>query len=286
MLGISSLELPRSQMTNFTDRVAKSVGRHFVTLSCVQYPPGSDEMRIHVFSGFVVAIAGEWFYMTAGHILRDIRSALQSGSTFNIWRFGDQTAGNKFNDTAIPYAFAAEQWFLLEDESRGLDYATVYIGGLYRQQLEAGGVSALDKNAWGDHATEHDHWALIGIPQETVSYDGKTVISARVVMVPLLATDAPPVADQKAENQFYAKLADDSEEFVQDVVGMSGGPVFMLSQIDEAWKYKVIGVQSGWYPSTRVVAICPFATFGKALEPVVEEVLHLANQANGGAGVA
>jgi hypothetical protein len=33
-------------------------------------------MRIHLFSGFVVDIAGEWFYVTAGHILRDIRKAL------------------------------------------------------------------------------------------------------------------------------------------------------------------------------------------------------------------
>lgn len=268
-------------MTNFTDSVAKSVGRHFVTLSCVQYPRGSDEMRVHVFSGFVVAVAGQWFYMTAGHILRDIRKALEGGSTFNFWRFGDQTAGNRFNNTAIPYDFNIEQWFVLEESDAGLDYATVHIGGLYRQQLDAGGVTALDKNAWGDHLAEHEYWALIGIPQETVSYDRETIISARFVMAPLLPTDAPPLAEQKAQNQFYAKLADDSEQFVQDVVGMSGGPVFMLRQVNDSWKYKVIGVQSGWYPSTRVVAVCPFATFGQALEPVVEEALLLARQAGG-----
>lgn len=273
-------------MTNFTDRVAKSVGRHFVTLSCIQYPRGSDEMRVHVFSGFVVAVAGEWFYMTVGHILRDIRSALEGGSIFDIWRFGDQTAGNRFNDTAIPYAFDIEQWFVLEDTNAGLDYATVHIGGLYRQQLEAGGVTALDRNAWGDHLTEHEHWALIGIPQETVSYDGKTIICARVVMAPLHPTDAPPLAEQKAENQFYAKLADGSEQFVRDVDGMSGGPVFMLRQVHDSWKYKVIGVQSGWYPLTRVVAVCPISTFGEALEPVVEEALLLVGNAGGTSGAA
>lgn len=238
-------------------------------------------MRVHVFSGFVVAVAGQWFYMTAGHILRDIRKALEGGSTFKIWRFGDQTAGNRFNNTAIPYDFNIEQWFVLEESDAGLDYATVHISGLYRQQLDAGGVTALDKNAWGDHLAEHEHWALIGIPQETVSYDRETIISARFVMTPLLPTDAPPLAEQKVQNQFFAKLADDSEQFVQDVVGMSGGPVFMLRQINDSWKYKVIGVQSGWYPSTRVVAVCPFATFGQALEPVVEEALLLARQAGG-----
>lgn len=273
-------------MTDFTERVARSVGRHFVTLSCVQHPPGSASMEVHVFSGFIVAVKGEWFYVTAGHILRDIRHALAAGSRFDIWRFGDQTAGNRFKDTAIPYDFDLSKWFVLEDADAGLDYATVHIGGLLRQQLEVGGVTALDRNAWGDHVIEHDHWALIGIPRETVAYDGETIISARVVMAPLIPTEPPPLAEQKAENQFYAKLADDSEAFVRDVDGMSGGPVFMLHQVDQTWKYKVIGVQSAWYRSSRVVAVCPFSSFGLALEPVVEEALGLASAAGSGASAA
>lgn len=262
-------------MNNFTESVAKSVGRHFVTLTCVQHQAGSNDRKVHVFSGFVVAVKGEWFYMTAGHILRDIRQALESGSTFDIWRFGDQTAGNHFRDTAVPYDFDLDKWLVLEDAEAGLDYATVHIGGLLRRLLEAGGVVALDRNAWGDHVTEHEHWALVGIPSETVAYDGKTVITARVVMAPLVPMEAPPLADRRAQNQFYAQLADDSEVFVRDVDGMSGGPVFMLHRVEEIWKYRVIGVQSAWYRSSRVVAVCPFASFGEALEPMVEEALQL-----------
>lgn len=268
-------------MMSFTKRVANSIGRHFVTLSCVQYPPDSDEKHVHVFSGFFMDVKGEWFYMTAGHILRDVRVALETCSTFDVWRFGDQTAGNRFQDTAIPYAFDMEQWLVLEDADVGLDYAAVHIGGLYRKQLEAGGVTALDKNAWGDHLSEHDHWVLAGIPKETVSFDGKTIISAKFVMAPLTSTDAPPHAGRRAENKFYAKLADDSERFVSDIDGMSGGPVFMLRLIDDTWKYKVIGVQSAWYPSSRVVAVCPFATFGEELEQIVEAALQLAGAADG-----
>ncbi len=178
-------------MNTFTDRVARSIGRHFVSLSCVQHPPNGGEMRIHVFSGFVVDVAGQWFYVTAGHILRDIQKAMDCGSIFDIWRLGDQTAGNRFNNAAIPYAFDPNHWFVLEDADVGLDYATTHLGGLYRQQLETGGVTAIAKNAWSDPLAEHDHWALVGIPTETVSYDGKTVISARIVMAPLLPTDAP-----------------------------------------------------------------------------------------------
>ena len=263
-------------MTTLTDRFARTVGHHFVTLSCVQHPHDSGQMRVNVSSGFMVEVAGEWFYVTAGHILRRIQTAIEAGSTFDVWRFGDQTAGNRFNNTAVPCLFEHDKWFVLEDSSTGLDYATVHIGGLYRQQLEAGGVTAIAKNAWSDHLAEHNHWALVGIPSETVSYDGKSLISARVVVAPLSPTEAPPAAEQKALNQFYAKLAPDSEQFVSDIDGMSGGPIFMLKYVNETWKYSVIGVQSGWYPQSRVVAACPFTTFANALEPVVEEALLLA----------
>jgi hypothetical protein len=123
-------------LTDFTRSVAKSVGKHFVTLSCVQRPPGSPE-SILVFSGFVIDVSGEWFYVTAGHILRDICAALASGSLFGVWRLDDQTAGNRFGGKAVPYDFNAEKWLVLRDATIGLDYATVHLGDFYRRQLEA-----------------------------------------------------------------------------------------------------------------------------------------------------
>lgn len=213
----------------FTDRVAKSVGRHFVTLSCVH-----------------------------------------------------QTAGNRFNNTAIPYAFGVEQWCVLEDSTIGLDYAAVHLGGLYRPQLEAGGIIPIAKDAWSHHVAEHDHWALVGIPRESVSYDGETMISARFVMAPLSQAEPPALAHQKADNQFFAKLADDSVGFVKDLVGMSGGPIIALRKEAGTWEYGVIGVQSAWYPSARIIAACPFTSFAKALEPVVEEALSKVQRMSGG----
>lgn len=273
-------------MTNFNECVAKSIGRHFVSLSCVQTRPNSDEDIIHVFSGFVMAVRGEWFYITAGHTLKDVRAALQGGSTFDIWRFGDQTASNRFQNIAVPYAFNIEQWFVLEDANLGLDYATVHIGGICRKQLEAGGVTALDRNAWGDHLADHDYWALAGIPKESVFYDGKTIISAKFVVVSITYCEAPELAECAVQNKFYARLADDSECIVNDIDGMSGGPVFLLRFVDDTWKYKVIGVQSSWFRSYRIVAVCPVATFGEALEPIVQEALELIVDRGGTTSVA
>lgn len=265
-------------MSNLTRRVAQTVGKHFVTLSCVQYPPADSPAKVLVFSGFVVDVSGEWFYVTAGHILRDIRTALASDSSFDIWRLDDQTAGNRFNGKAVPYDFDAESWFVLEDVRTGLDYAAVHLRDFYRLQLEAGGVTPIARNAWSDHVTEHDHWILVGIPSETVEYDGETVITGRVVMSPLVPANEPDLAGDRANNQFYAKPIDGSDQFFNDADGMSGGPVFTLKKVSGQWVYGVMGVQSAWYSTSKILAICPFSSFGLALEEVVAEARAIQTQ--------
>ena len=204
---------------DFTNLVAKNVGKHFVTLSCVQHPSSNSPEKLHVFSGFIVDVLGEWFYITAGHILRDINTALAAGSLFDIWRLGDQTAENQFNGTAVPYDFDSRTWLAIYDEIRGLDYAAVHLGNFYRRQLEAGGVIAIPKNSWGDHVTESNHWVLMGIPSETVNYDEETIITAKVIMVPLIEAEEPCQAGVKAQNQFYAKPIDNSESIFKDADG-------------------------------------------------------------------
>lgn len=273
-------------MTDLTCRVAQTLGKHFVTLSCVQHSSTGSPEKILVFSGFVVDVSGEWFFVTAGHILRDICTELGSGSSFDVWRLDDQTAGNPFNGIAVPYEFDEKTWLVLRDATTGLDYAAVHLGDFYRRQLEAGGVVAIARNAWSDHLTEHDHWVLVGIPSETVVYDGKTVITARVVMSPLSPADEPVLAGEKAQNQFYAKPIDGSERFFKDADGMSGGPVFALKKLEGQWMYGVIGVQSAWYRTRKTLAICPFSSFGFALEEVVAEVRAIQSQSAGSSSAA
>lgn len=257
---------------NLNERFMKSVGRHFVTLSCVRTIQGQQEERTFVFSGFLIEVHDLWFYVTAGHILRDIRKAVSQGATFDIWRLGDQTAGNRFNNTAIPFGFDIDRWGVIENEELGLDYAVVPLEELYCRQLQAGGARPIARVAWGDHATEHDHWALVGVPSETVSYDGNTLITAKVVVAPLEPSDAPSGSGSKAQNQFYGRLKDDSAGMLKDVDGMSGGPIFALKKVAGTWKYSVIGVQSAWYEKSRIIAACPLSSFAVALEELVSSV--------------
>lgn len=259
-------------VSSFSERLFKTVGRHFVSLSCVQRPPAKNEERILVFSGFLVEVGGVWFYVTSGHILRDIRAALNVGVVFDVWRLDDQTAGNQFRGVALPYAFDIDKWLVMENQEIGLDYAAVPLDWIYRRQLEVGRAIPIGRVAWGDQLTEHDHWILVGIPSETVAYDQETIITGRIVMMPLEHAEEPENAGHKAENKFYARLKNVGD--IKDIEGMSGGPVFAFKKIEGEWRYKVIGVQSSWYRSTRRIAVCPFSSLGAALEESVNQTWH------------
>lgn len=261
---------------DLTRLLYESAGRHFVTLSCVQHLPKDGGSKALIFSGFLVEIEGLWLYITAGHILEGVKRALSSGSNFDRWRLDDSTAGNKFNGFAVPLDFVVDEWLAIRDEDLGFDYAALPLLDLYRHQLAAGGARALGVDAWGTHLGEHEAWALIGIPSESVNFDGVTQLTARVVTVPLKPAATPLDADSKAENQFYATFAASPDGSIQDMDGMSGGPVFSLHRRDaDSWTYKVIGVQSAWYKNQKVLAICPFDLFGVAIVHVIDEARRI-----------
>lgn len=264
----------RTETTSLTQGFYRAVGKHFVTLSCVQRLDANRTENVILISGFIAEVRGFWFYVTAGHILRDFQKALEAGGDFDVWRLGDQTAGNKFKDIGIPFDFSLGRWIIVEDEETGLDYAATILEDYYRMLLEAGGVVPLTSETWGNQTVDHDHLAVVGIPSETIRYDGKTNISARVVVIPLETADVPVAAGAKSQNQFYANLKADSEGKVNDLKGLSGAPVFAIRKVEDGWKYWVVGVQSGWYRNTRTIVACPFSSFAEALNDVVQSCIE------------
>jgi hypothetical protein len=249
----------------------RTAGRHFVTLSYKYTPPrqSASARRTGVISGFMMDIGGLWFYVTAGHVIVEIREAFESGGKFEVWRFDDQTAGNAFKGAAVPYDFYVEKWFVLHDDDVGMDYATVHLEGLVRQNLQAGGVVPITKQAWGLYSDpSFTQWVLLGVPAETV-FQRQSAIEAKISLIPVKPTDSPPGAVGSAHNKFFGRLLLESHgkaSTVKSIEGMSGGPIFATRTVDGKMKYHVIGIQSGWYPKLLTIAACPFPTFASALE--------------------
>lgn len=240
-----------------------------MSLSCVQQRSDGDE-RVIVFSGFIADIQGEWVYVTAGHILRRLKTAMDAGAKFGTWRLGDDTAGGQFQGIAIPFHFDPDEWMVIEDEDLGIDYAAVVLRTLYRAALDAGGARPLPYEAWGSNLSEHNFWALMGVPSESVKYDGQSIIAAKTVTLVLEPTDSPAGPSEKDEYRFYGKLVGDSLKAVGSVDGMSGGPIFALRAIEGVWHYSVIGVQSGWFPGDRILIACPFDAFAAVIVAAIQ----------------
>jgi hypothetical protein len=120
-----------------------------------------------------------------------------------------------------------------------------YIAAILRHET----AGRIDKVAWGDYTAEYDFWALVGIPAETVHYE------------------------QENFNRFFARIKDRGT--VNHLGGMSGGPVFALFKHEGRWRYKIIGLQSGWFRSDGVVSACPISSFAEELEAVVQEAFAL-----------
>ncbi|MDA8471373.1 hypothetical protein M4R36_19305 [Acidovorax sp. GBBC 3299] len=109
-------------------------------------------------------------------------------------------------------------------------------------------------------------WVLMGVPSESVQYDGENVLTAKFVIIALKPCDAPYGAIDRSGNQIYARLIGGSEGVAANADGLSGGPVFAVWRSNDTWMYGVIGVQSTWFANQRVVAFCPWSTFATELE--------------------
>lgn len=255
----------RYLMTNLGKITLYHVVKHFVVLSCMVRKSHDSPDDPCVFSGFVVEIEGIWLYITAGHVLRRIREATDAGYAFSTWRFREGRLDPALRHSGIPYDFRLEEWLVIENDDTGLDYAAVGIYGLTRANLEVGGVVPVKEHTWGEYTAEHDYWALVGAPAERVSHDGRSTLSLSLTLIPL-EESAPPEPDTaKSDNRFYARIPANAECTVENIDGMSGGPIFALKRLENEIRYKAIGIQSGWFRPDRILFACPFSTFANEL---------------------
>ena len=265
-----------------SEQVLKGVGKHFVSLSCIQRDANSREVAVLVFSGFVIRVSGVWIFVSAGHILETIRSVTEAGHSFDVWRLGDQTGNRRFGDSTIPFDFDIGDWLVLDDDSRGLDYAAVVLRPLFQEALAEGGIVPLSESTWGNPwSDDYERRFAVGIPEESVRRSGESTIKCGFAIAPMRRAELPPDGFVKRENQFYSKLDDDPSAVIKDLKGMSGSPVFSCKIENGQLYYRLLGVQSAWYRSLRIVAACSIASFGMAVKQALDDVSALDQTVDG-----
>lgn len=220
-------------------------------------------------SCFVVEIEGLWFLCTAGHVINGLKAAQENGIALTEFRLQDKLAGND-HPFGVPYAFDLGDWMVIDDDAIGVDFAAEPLSALFVANLRVGGVKAIEEMAWGPPPLDlYKPWLLAGIPSETHTHVGNKHI-VKLTIVPLQPSAAPPSSAPLATTEkVFGKLVERPDidgASVNDIDGMSGAPVFGIKEVDGVLRYWLIGVQSSWYPTSRVVAFCPMSYLLDALK--------------------
>ena len=249
-----------------------NAGRHFVALT-YRLRKGKEVHNLFA-SCFLIELAGTWFLVTAGHWLKHEEKGLErqlvAGYSIDKVFLADAFAGHA--GSPLPFSFEVADWLTIYDEDEGFDFAALEIHPFHRRGLAQANVSAIELHATGPAEFHADsQLALVGVPEE--SFDKRGADTAmKLVLVPLTPYegDALPAKGDSILAQMPTNPTDAMHR-VDDVVGMSGGPVFrIVTKAGKHKKYWLVGIQSGWYATSRVVRFCPINAFVAALLEVLD----------------
>ncbi len=288
------------------DAVVKYFCRHFVSLAMVDCPLDSRGRMVRqftqpdgsvwirrpwCFSGFIMEVAGYWFLVTAGHILRDIEVMLSGGKrTVAQSELIDYLGAGAKHFQPIPFPFVDTPHYYELNESSGADYGVIYLRPLIRDNLVANGVVRVEERNWRNQENvDFEHFFMLGLPTENMVKElsdtsGHVTTSIRIQpsMLPVERLESVPESLANLDGpQFIGKLLV-PESSLQSIDGMSGGPIIGLRRNqDGSALYWIVAVQSGWLSQRRIVHACPFPPFACKLEDELRKFVRTDVEAKG-----
>src|SRR5262249_31323191 len=131
--------------------------------------------------------------------------------------------------------------------------------------FRANNIVALDEAKWTyPDAIDFEEYRLVGLAGERVRVESGTILIADFPSL----TIQPAVLGVTKKELKDCPAPIDSEwpwfvgyvEYglgVNDISGMSGGPIFGLRIRDDEIHYRIAAIQSRWWPSSRIILGCP-----------------------------
>ena len=259
-----------------TDGLVKFFCRHLVSL-CVlarrsDRTGETGEIEFFSHSGTVINIGGIFFFLTAGHILREWEKSLQEKQlTIESAYLADTFGPDARSDHPIPFDFVNEHKIYIDDQDEGLDFGLIHLRPHYVHLLESNGIKAIFEGNWiHQDKVQFDSYAMLGLPEEFTSCDfarsgDGSPMFGRVVptMVFLRRLDTAPSESKPTRfPRFVGQLPADLQ--LNSIIGMSGGPIFGFS-FAPAVRYWVVAIQSSWDPQRHITFGCPVPVLASLL---------------------
>ena len=248
------------------------VYRHFVSLRRVEVIPGIPGTPIGGFvvpkrySGSVACIRGEWFLITAGHVIEGLAGLAERGYLLEQWAL--DVRGNPASQDAdfIPFDLVDAAKHARYDKAKG-DFGCIHLREEYRVKLQAAGIVPITEQAWRAPAEAEAYW-LLGIPDELVEIRGSGAEAEERTLFSVIGVERLVNLPSHIQGGafFYAKLPDksllvsDGRE-LDNIVGVSGGPIFALKT--NPFRYWCVAIQSAWYRQDRIILGYPYGAYAE-----------------------
>ena len=233
-----------------------------------------------VFSGFVMSFRGHWFLATAGHIIEDLNKIIETGHRISKCQLLDIWNVDATDNNAIPFEYDPHRTFSW-NEDNGIDFGLIYLSENTSELLRVNGVVPVEEIDWKSIPEDLDGFMMLGLPSAFERLDEKASKSHsyhNIVVSPTLiclkeAKDPPAFVKKKAP-LWYFQVPEKSEPagYKGSIDGMSGGPIIGIQrQKNGQTKYWIVGIQSGWYPESRIAYVVPTALAGLWFEECLKK---------------
>lgn len=247
-------------------RLLGVLNTHFIGFGWVDCLNKGDKpensFRVFCASGFLVCHQGEWYLVTAGHLLHDLDTKLPAegrrivrSALFAGWSPEGESV------TRVTFDYAPCLTHYVDDDQEGIDVGMIYLDEQCRKDLSTVGAAPITNLDLP--AQEYDqHW-LHGLPEQLqceAVQESCESIDCQVCVTPVVFQVFPldggtggfsPTKRRRLIASIRAEVP------LSSVKGMSGGPIYAMKASDKGLDLWIAGVQSEQQKTTRNIAACP-----------------------------
>lgn len=240
-----------------------------------------------VATGIIVSIQGQWFLISAGHLVDDLRDRCRTGAKIlgcNLITVVGSSAGSKIAiglfDSSSKTLINQEAFPVISANEDGLDCLILPVNETLRELLEVQGIEALDESTWQNPPANPDVSYVAGfssslakLGQQHAATHAEIQLKIPVPIVPISPTASPPAHLRKKLDRLFFKIpkvrgmSNEMPLLFDHPAGLSGGPIIAARATSETQlEATLVGIQSGWDEKTRTIAATPW--------PYIVAIIH------------
>ena len=271
-----------------------SLCQHLIAIGGVFIDKSTDPptRKRFIYGGIVMSFHDEnWFFVTAGHALEKLSKGVRHGlvEKLSIIDYMSHIAQNKM---PIPFSYEHAHEVALFNQENGLDFGIYYLRDYYRNVMKPN-VTPLPESKWTRQPPHMPSsiYMMLGLPETLIDDSDPKIGLFKAYLFPVERLGHVP--EQYLKNS-YIKLSEShaairdslfygripqwvvlprTQEGRDDIRGMSGCPIFMFLEQDDATMYWIVALQSSWFPDTHVTQAMPVPDIGNYMETFLK-ILH------------